>query len=243
MNESYKMINHLSYSQLNIYQQCPFKYYLQYIKKNRTSEPMAFKTGREFHTGMETLYKTRSFVKAKEVFRGNMIGAGEREDIIDNLTLEMHQYSTSIMPKYIDDVVGTEVDFEIRLPGVAVPIVGKIDNLLISGFIDYKTTSSFDDSTLYNPKQLATYALYFYGKYKRMPTICDIHYFNKLKNDFGVISENLTLDSLNMIACEYIQMWKDIVNERWTVNMAAWKESDDNYDLACEFSESLFFNN
>ena len=44
---------------------------------------------------------------------------------------------------------------------------------------------------------------------------------------------------INMVMLEYIQMWQDIKNERWTPNMAAWKATDDFYDLACKYADMM----
>jgi hypothetical protein len=239
---SYLKIKHLSYSQLRLYQECPFKYYLKYIQgAGEAGTRIEFVLGTAFHKGMQEMYKYRDFEKGKVAFRDDVRHLGENREV-DNLVTNMSLYHTMYFDNYIDDFIGSEVKFEMHIPGIEVPVIGYIDNLLKRGFIDYKTTSSFKAKEAYDIKQFATYAMWFLTKFRAMPAISEAHVFNKLKageDAINIVSERITHDMVNMLMAEYVQMWRDIKAERWTPNLSAWSANDQYYDLACKYAESI----
>lgn len=238
VNES--VIKHLSYSGLRLYQECPFKFYLKYVEKiGDTRTIPEFEIGGGFHKGMQVLYETGSFENAKEKFRSSL-GQLISDSSIDVLTENMFFYSNNYLGNYLDRKVGTEVRFSINIPNVPVPVIGYLDLLLKDGFIDHKTTSEYNLRKAFDKKQFATYSLWFFMKYKVLPPVTEAHLFHKTKKgDYGVnvLKQEITKDDVNVMLLEYVQLWQDLKNNRFTPNLNAWKKEDPLYDLMIEYAE------
>jgi ATP-dependent helicase/DNAse subunit B len=222
--KDYEKIKFLHSSGLKLYQECPFKFYIQYILgENLFGENVALQMGTDFHLGMEEMYKSGDFDKANSVFRDNVLSrhGNYQKTQIDNLSRNMKAYYNFHFDINSSKVVAQEVNMSCRLKYIDVPITGRIDVLLTDGIIDFKTTSFRDKDKIYNKKQLVTYAMLFFNKYKILPRRVEIHAFNKLRSDIdstSIFTEDITIDDVNILVLEYQQLWKDIKNERWTPN-------------------------
>lgn len=230
-------IKHLSFSSFSLYRECPYKFYRKYILGVRpTYEEPFFKIGKGFHKGMETLYKYKNLDRAIQDFLKYM---GDDREImqtqISNLIESMKDYYKTVFPKYSEINRGNEIRIEMRLPDIPLPIVGYIDNIFTNGFIDYKTTSYTQADSMYKKRQMYIYSLWFYFKYKQIPTNVQVHWFNKFKPKYGQVKVEVSMDDVMMVMAELKQFWKDIENERFLPNLDNWEEDEQGFEEALNY--------
>ena len=234
-------MEHLSYSQLKLYQDCPFKYYLQYVLKKPKPYFTAFAIGGHFHKGLENLSNKGSYDEAKKIFKDLCEKENFRQaelDQVSTLTWNMALYSEMYFPKYKPKIIGTEIEIYVNIPNVPIPVKGFIDVLYSNGFADYKTTSKKKDEA-YDKQQVVLYSLWYLQNFKVMPTITEIHYFSKLRkgnfgsnsdDEVGVLSIEVTREDIDVLIMQFQQFWKDVQAGRFTPNLNAWKSNDQYYN-------------
>jgi len=146
---------HISYSQVKMFLDCPEKYRLLYIEQIERKESEALVFGKAYHQALEVALNSKmrgeeitsaALGQAAEYAWGEVMDEAEcalsiedEDEAVDNLrelvTLYWNTYSRSILPTAV------EWRFSIPIPGVDVPFVGVID-LVDNGFlVDHKTAN------------------------------------------------------------------------------------------------------
>lgn len=149
-------IDHLSYSSITAYLDCPENWRRKYIAKEPTRSSPALAFGSAFHGTLEKLV-CNTDVDPLSIWRGEWTRATEGQDIFwgtdtpeavcnDGVRMIGHQIVLAevrkIKPAW--DEVGPKIErkVELRVPGVPVPIIGYIDIILEDGTpADFKTSS------------------------------------------------------------------------------------------------------
>ena len=98
------MIDHLSYSQIDLFLKCPRKYYFQYVlHPDRREDSWAFALGRAYHLACEAFYRHQTYDSGIEDFmteikdwRLNQSKKFEAEQMLNNLKF----YYNNIYPRY-----------------------------------------------------------------------------------------------------------------------------------------------
>lgn len=194
-----------SYSSLSLLKQCPYKYYLRYIKQYRPEKSsLALELGNICHKAMELLYSGESPDTCKEILakgfpKENLIGVEYlKEKYFEEWmtpSRKSQQYYENKIEKFYQKIVephedewktiATEKPFELKYKGIT--IVGKIDRIDKNDkgelrVVDYKTNDQpFDEKELKTPLQMYIYALACKKLYKKYPT--------KFLYDFILIGE------------------------------------------------------
>jgi len=150
------MIEHLSYSSISMYLDCPEAWRRKYIAKEPTKTTSALAFGSAFHGTVErmiqnTQYDWQNIWKEEfgKAFTENIaLEPDETSEQHYNEGLrilsnnEVQSAITAIKPRY--DEVGAMIErkVELRVPGVPVPVIGYIDVILSDGTpADFKTSA------------------------------------------------------------------------------------------------------
>lgn len=189
----------LSYSRLETYEKCPYKYKLKYIDKNYSSDSaIALDVGTLCHYIMEMKYKDINndelldiFVNGKE--DENIMGIKQLDEYYGFDLYEINAKTntsyndklTAFKSKFLDEkmdedweVLGTEVEFNFVFNDKAVihGFIDRIDQHKETGdirVIDYKTNGKvFDKKFLATPLQMYIYSLACYELYGKYPVEC-----------------------------------------------------------------------
>lgn len=146
---------HLSYSSISLFAECPERWYNRYILKHPEDPSKELLIGSAFHSCMEDNFNhklkygvdiSRSMVKDvfehrfKEATAEQGFSDKDVEDHLPTAWLLVEQYHREIASTLIPKEV--EKKFEIPLPGQHIKkLIGFIDLIIEDGtFIDYKTT-------------------------------------------------------------------------------------------------------
>jgi CRISPR/Cas system-associated exonuclease Cas4 (RecB family) len=173
-------IDHLSYSQISLYMECPREYYFRYIKypeKKGDMDSDVFRLGRAYHTAMEGLYSNKPLPQVINEFEAETSSLSSYAAMdIETTKNAILYYQSSIYPQYAGLVQDIEVDVkDFMIPGVEVPIHLRIDLSTVDDrIIDHKTVG-YKRPTSKDNKQLLLYAYYHLQKHGRLPRQVEIH--------------------------------------------------------------------
>lgn len=183
-----------SYSSLSLLKQCPYRYYLHYIQRERAeTKSIALEIGNLCHKIMENKYLGSNIDLQKELYSGypddeeiKGLDTIQKEYFDEWLTAGRksgltYEEKIKTFKKKIDEpinnaeweAIGCEVPFEIEYDGLT--IVGKIDRIDRNKNGDYKVTdyktsdAVYDEKDLRAPLQMLIYALAIKDMYGRYP--------------------------------------------------------------------------
>jgi hypothetical protein len=146
------MIEHLSYSSITMYLDCPEAWRRKYIAQEPTRKTSALAFGSAFHGTVERMIQKRSYdwttIWSEEFGKAFQDVAFEpnetpEQHYNEGVRLLSHEdvktAIQSIQPKSSDHI---EKKVELHVPGVPVPVVGYIDIILADGTpADFKTSA------------------------------------------------------------------------------------------------------
>lgn len=150
------MIEHLSYSSITAYLDCPENWRRKYIAKEPTQSSPALAFGSAFHSTIETLVtKPESDVLsiwgtswAKTIEKEQIFWGTDTPEAICNDGIRMFSNAAllseikNIKPGVDDRGAKIERKVELRVPGVPIPVIGYIDIILADGTpADFKTSA------------------------------------------------------------------------------------------------------
>lgn len=191
----------LSYSRIDLFKQCPYRYKLKYIEKNYTNtSSIALEIGTLAHYCQEMKYSGMSIddilIGLYEGFKTDKETIKGLNDIIDEYGFEYYetneksgmsiedkieQFKIKLKNEQFDEeweTIGLEKDFEIifnnkaRIKG----FIDRIDRHKETGeirVIDYKTNNKeYDKKDLATPLQMYIYSLACYEMYGQYPVEC-----------------------------------------------------------------------
>lgn len=191
--------NVLSYSRLETYEKCPYKYKLQYVDKNYSNDTaIALEVGTLCHYIMEMKYKGCSNEELLKIFLDgdeieNIKGFNQLDeyygfDLYEENTKTNTSYDDKLMAfkdKFLSEnmeedwrVIGTEVEFSFVFNNKAIihGFIDRIDQHKGTNdirVIDYKTNGKeFDKSFLATPLQMYIYSLACFELYGKYPVEC-----------------------------------------------------------------------
>lgn len=146
------MIEHLSYSSITMYLDCPEAWRRKYIAQEPTRKTSALAFGSAFHGTVERMIQKRSYdwttIWSEEFGKAFQDVTWEDEETPEwhyneGVRLLNHEdvktAIQSIQPKSPEHI---EKKVELRVPGVPVPVIGYIDIILADGTpADFKTSA------------------------------------------------------------------------------------------------------
>lgn len=149
------MIEHLSYSSISMYQTCPASWRFRYIDQVKTSTAPALVYGTAVHGAVEGLIRNHHQGAILEHWDKGWSEAMARQDAVEWDQPQESYYNqglhlvNSLLPElnkitalWDDSGAWIEREFQLRVPGVPVPIVGYIDIVTEDGVPgDFKTSS------------------------------------------------------------------------------------------------------
>jgi hypothetical protein len=146
------MIEHLSYSSISLYLDCPEAWRRKYIAQEPTKKTSALAFGSAFHGTIERMIQSTQYDWASiwseefgKAFQDITWESGETPEQHYNEGVRLLSHEDvktaiqSIQPKSSDHI---EKKVELRVPGVPVPVIGYIDIILADGTpADFKTSA------------------------------------------------------------------------------------------------------
>lgn len=174
---------HISYSQVKMFLDCPRKYEAAYIERRVRDDSLALIFGKAYHQALETGLNAKMRGEElgpnlmdevvehawSEVMKdGNADDIQDEENEIDKLKHLVGLYWAEVAPSVIPSAV--ELKFSIPIPGVDVPFVGIID-LIDNGFlVDHKTSNkSWSQSRADSDLQVTAYTYAYWAMRGEFP--------------------------------------------------------------------------
>jgi DNA helicase-2/ATP-dependent DNA helicase PcrA len=184
-------LNHVSYTQIDVYQTCPLKYKYQYILQVPIRPHHAFSYGTTIHN---TLHQFHQFeIKGLNpdldvllhIYETNFHGIGYESE---QHRLKRYEKGKSALKKYFQTYknqflgkpFALEKSFNLQIDGVK--IIGRIDRIdkLENGFelVDYKTGSVKDQKTVNKDNQLTLYAMASQALFNEIPDKLSLYFID-----------------------------------------------------------------
>jgi hypothetical protein len=148
-------VDHLSASSLTTFMRCPRQWQDKYVHGNRGPSSEALLLGGFVHNYLELVLKGVT-PDAMEVMNQTIIDQGGLENIVFSrldadktyhLGMKMVYDYYETIGKWLD-IEDTEVEISLDVPGVPIPVVGRVDFTTPDRIVDIKTTGYF------SPKQV-----------------------------------------------------------------------------------------
>lgn len=255
--------NHLSYTQINTYLQCPQKYKFQYIDKLPWPfTPAALTFGSAIHAALERFYLDRlrgilSFPDdLKSVFDTSLLTtAGEKDlkfkDGFDPVELQKQGHGLlDCFLKHVTPgtVLGVEEAFSLELVDpetgevLDVPFVGKVDLIEQAPdgqiwLVDFKTASQrYTEDNVRRDLQLSAYSLYARTAYAGEDSIVRLRFDVLLKTKTPqcvLYTTERTLQDAQRFTRIVLAIWRAIQGGHFYPN-PGWQCQDCPYSGHCE---------
>lgn len=263
MNNAFN-IDHLSVSQVNEYLGCSQQYFYHRIAEIETIDtPGALVMGSTIHCAIEHF----NVLKAE----GISVGHGELLQIIEKVMRDeedsgevnfgrsnLNEYLTicsGMIQAFLDghdqeeEVLSVEEKFEIRLPGLAVPVQGRVDAVMEdpSGtitVIDYKTSSTRPTQIdVDHNLQMTLYGIWARERWPDREINLRMDYLIKSKKNPALIKFKTSRTELNEL--ELAQLFRKVYNHICMLSsevidplpVASWKCASCGYRHACRNHE------
>jgi CRISPR/Cas system-associated exonuclease Cas4 (RecB family) len=173
-------IDHLSWSQVDLYLKCPREYWFRYVRYpelRKTFTTPAMELGTHYHKAVENLYNGMPLKEALSQFDDATTPRKGSDDVV-NIRKAIEYYYNYVIPRYKH--LAFEVEQEVKdfyIDGIPVPFEMRIDLILIDDrVIDHKTTSKFrGDVKAEGNKQMLIYAYRHFRKTGRIPRRMELH--------------------------------------------------------------------
>ena len=217
------LIDHLSYSQVNTYAQCPRRWYYEKVKYKIYKKAWPLTLGSAYHACLEAMYKGTEINEALQIFGDGLKkwGAltdyekGDAEQMLGNI----RYYYYNVYPKYKSLYEVAEKEIEVVIDKVDVPIIGMVDVITKDArIIDHKTVGRTEPKAEQNT-QMLLYAYWYYKEYGKMPRKMELHKsfkYTKGKRD-PVVIDTARVDWPDI--CRVVEMvqgvWQGIKNEQF----------------------------
>lgn len=219
--------DHISYSAVSAYLECPMKWYYNYVTAPvQEEEPWVFQVGTMYHSAMEILFKENDFKKAMDMLNVEWDKAtGMRKRDVEKIMNCFDTYNTNVFPIYQGRVTQVEYSDRITIPNVDIPFEFRIDFMTMDNtIVDHKTVGTKNGRfkpNIDHSLQMSLYSYCYYVKFGVMPSRVEYHYAYKDTGDIEIATaipnQN---DMLRAIAC--VQgVYKAIVNDIFYPNFKA----------------------
>lgn len=243
------MIDHLSYSSISTFLECPENWRRKYILKEPTKSSPALVFGSAFHGSVEAAVTPGNQIPILDLWSANWAKAIENETVFWGAdTPEQHFNEGARLLSHktvLDAIAGIKVGVdesgpkierkvELRVPGVPIPVIGYIDLILEDGTpADLKTSkASWPEAKASDSLQGLFYlaalnqaGIKTSGKFT--------HYvFVKTKEPKVQVLENIHGNKELFFLFEIIKrVWKSIETENFPINPTGWMCSDQYCDF------------
>ena len=233
-----KRVSNLSATSYNVYEICPMQWYYNYELLLLKKDSKALLIGSFFHELLECHYDSNK--QLLEDSKKNYLTKLSEDDY--NLALAMYD-------KYKENpldgkIIEREYKFNLDIPGVNMPIKGKIDRIDDDKAVEYKTTSKD-----YKDEDVDTiqFTLYSYAVWKKtgkiLPIYCYVMNKKKCKSKNykpKIIKIQKTKEDFDIMESLLREFYKNITNENYYPKpgqhcfWCAWSKK--NGDGTCEYS-------
>lgn len=195
---------HISYSSVNKYLDCPQKWYYDYvIAKDKKETSTALTLGSVYHEALEKLYLDGDYEGGLALFSQLASDSGRfAQKGIEMLRKCYENYYMSIYPQYQSRVEKVEVKDQISVPGIPIPLEYRMDLLTTDGvIIDHKTVGRMVPNIDYS-LQFDLYAYAYYRMNGVLPSRVEYHIAYKDSGRVEVVGKVPRLcDMLRAISC------------------------------------------
>jgi hypothetical protein len=186
-------VDHLSASSLTLWMRCPRSWQDKYVHGNRGPSSEALLLGGFVHAMLEGALKGEA-PDALETFatvaeeQGEIIFSRLDEAKVYNLGLKMVYDYYETIGKWLD-IEDTEVEISLDVPGVPIPVVGRVDFTTPDRIVDIKTTGYFSPKQVRLNRdwlfQARVYQLY-------QPKAAEFHVITRAKEDSIRVPANIS---------------------------------------------------
>ena len=196
--------DHLSYSAVNKYLQCPKRWHYDYVvAKDEKKESFALKLGSLYHSALEKLYITGEVAEGESMFTQFAGENGKfRQKEIEKTRMCFENYHDTIYPQYQTRVERIEVKDDVFISGLDIPLEYRIDLITTDGtLVDHKTVGRFAPDIEYS-LQFDLYAYGYYQKYGVLPRSVEYHNAYKATGRVEVMKKIPRVsDMLKAVSC------------------------------------------
>ena len=199
-------IDHLSYSQANLFRQQPLAWVMRYLYQVRDDGGPAAWRGRAVEKGLD------AYLYSGDVQKGLMIAAQEYEHLAQGLADDKAQSERDNLLEFYKQAVnamrgvGTPLfrqkRYDIKLPGLSVPIVAYTDYEWEDYGIDLKTTLRMPSAP--SASHVAQMSLYSYATNKPFSLV----YVTPKKNARYEVTEGMALPAFKSLHRTFLSMQK-----------------------------------
>ncbi len=214
-------IDHLSASSLNKFMKCPRQWQERYILDKKEPSNSSLIIGSAFHLGINRLnqgmevgdYFTEVVEEAEDTY-GEIVWKDSPE-FCRNMAAAMLYHYWELIGKY-EDVIATEQEFSVEVPGVPVPVIGFIDTETTRVIRDYKTNGSYTtkQAKFFNRSPNPEYRFQM-GVYQLVkPKPAEIHMVTRAKEDPVLLPSDLPSLGFGMLDTDKI---KTAILDQWNL--------------------------
>lgn len=211
-------LKHISASSMKSYEACELNWYYQYGLKLLQPPNPNFIIGSAYHKCLEEFH---SGVAAEDIIKNLKKSLISEKPISE----EILRFGTvrKMFEKYLKSpvegqVIETEKEFSISIPGIPIPLYGFIDRRNVGETIEYKTTSQD-----YKPEDIRNIQskIYVYAVWKMTGELLPIKYSvnnkNKVNNDNykpQVLSTQYTKEDMLALELEIKEFYNKVTTQR-----------------------------
>ena len=186
--------DHISYSSFSRFEECPRRWWFEYVRypEEKIDLP-AFVIGNAYHDAIAAMYRGEPVVACEELYLSKAKGVNYKES--ENVREAIGYYATNVYPFYRSKVASVEQEKTIKVPGLSVPLMFRMDLETLDGvLVDHKTVGGRAPS-IYNNAQLDIYSLAYLTERGRLPRCVELHlaYKDKRRVKVEVKSSTPTL--------------------------------------------------
>lgn len=167
--------DHVSYSSFNRFEECPRKWWFEYVRyPEERVETGTFAIGNAYHEAVAEIYRGKTLEESEEVYMRRL---GENASYKDSQGIKdaLRYYYTNVYPYYRNKVGSIEVEKTIKVPGISIPLMYRMDLETLDGIlVDHKTVGGRIPK-IANNQQLNIYSLAYLTENGRLPRAVELH--------------------------------------------------------------------
>ena len=170
--------DHVSYSAFSSFDRCPRRWWFEYVRyPEEKADIPAFIIGNAYHDAIAAMYQGKPLAECEEIYVTKVKGVGN-----DGVLGAIKYYHSNIYPYYRSKVASIEVEKTIKIPGLSVPLMYRMDLETLDGvLVDHKTVGGKAPS-VHNNAQLDIYSLAYLIEKGRLPRSVELHLAYKGKD-------------------------------------------------------------
>ena len=180
--------DHISYSSFSRFEECPRKWWFEYVRyPEEKPESVAFAIGNAYHDAVAEIYRGKTLEECEEVYM-QRLGTNVSYKDSQKIAEALKYYYTNIYPYYRNKVGSVEVEKTIKVTGISIPLMYRMDLETLDGIlVDHKTVGGRAPA-IYNNAQLDIYSLAYLTEKGRLPRAVELHLAYKDKGKVEVKS-------------------------------------------------------